>query len=76
MWRGADGRAKCTAIKTALEAPLVASTEPQPANELDVPTAAGVEEAEPVVCKADAKPEAGWRAWLKWLKIMANRFLL
>ncbi|MFZ9681121.1 MAG: DNA/RNA non-specific endonuclease [Bacteroidia bacterium] len=62
----ADGRAKWTAIKATLEAPVVASTQPEAANELDVPTAAGVEEPEPVMVKVEAKPETGWRAWIKW----------
>lgn len=64
----ADGRAKWTTIKATLEAPVVASAEPEPVNELDVPTAAGVEELEPVVVKVEAKPETGWRAWVSWVR--------
>ena len=47
---------------------MVASTDPQPANELDVPTAAGVEEPEPVVVKVEAKPESGLSAWVSWVR--------
>mgnify|MGYP003340418593 CR=1 FL=1 len=63
----AEGRAKWTAIKASLEAPVVASTPPQvePEKELDVPTAAGVEEPEPVVVKIEQNPETGGMAWIK-----------
>lgn len=65
----ADGRAKWTAIKATLEAPVVvASVQPELVNELDVPTDAGVEEPEPVVVKVEAKPETGWRVWVSWVK--------
>ncbi len=65
----ADGRAKWTAIKATLEASVVVvSVEPESVNELDVPTAAGVEETEPVVVRVEAKPETGWRVWVSWAK--------
>jgi hypothetical protein len=62
----ADGRAKWMTIKAALEAPVVASAQTETAPELDVPTAAGVEEPEPVAAKAEVNPDKGWRAWVKW----------
>jgi hypothetical protein len=33
-----------------------------------VPTAAGVEEPEPVVAKVEVKPETGWKNWMSWAK--------
>ena len=63
----AEGRSKWMTIKAALEAPVVASAQPAPVQELDVPTAAGVEEPEPVAAKVEVKPETGWRAWVKWV---------
>lgn len=72
----ADGRAKWTAIKATLEAPVVvASVQPKQDNELDVPTAAGVEEPEPVVFKVEAKKMTGWRAWVGWVKGFLNALL-
>jgi hypothetical protein len=64
----ADGRAKWMTIKTALEAPVMASAQTEPAPELDVPTAAGVEESQPVVAKVEVKPETGWKNWMSWAK--------
>ena len=63
-----DGRAKWMTIKTALEAPVVASAQTEPAPELDVPTAAGVEESAPVVAKLEIKPETRWKNWMSWAK--------
>jgi hypothetical protein len=64
----ADGRAKWITIKTALEAPVMASAQTEPAPELDVPTAAGVEESAPVVAKLEIKPETTWKNWMSWAK--------
>jgi hypothetical protein len=71
----ADGRAKWTAIKASLEAPVVASAQPETANELDVPTAAGVEEPAPVVSRVEAKPEVGWRGLVKWVESFVRGFI-
>ena len=72
----ADGRAKWATTKATLEAPVVvASVQPEPVNELDVPTAAGMEEPEPVVVKVEVKPETGWRAWVSWVQRFVSGFL-
>ena len=55
-------------IKAALEAPVIASAQTEPAPELDVPTAAGVEDFEPVLAKVEIKPETTWRNWMSWAK--------
>ena len=71
----ADGRAKWTAIKASLEAPVVASAQSETANELDVPTAAGVEEPAPVVTRVEAKPVLGWKGLVKWVEAFVRGFL-
>ena len=70
-----DGRAKWMTIKTALEAPVVASAQTEPAPELDVPTAAGVEEPAPVVTRVEAKPVSRWKGLVKWVEAFVRGFL-
>ena len=72
----ADGRAKWTAIKARMEAPVVvASVQPEPVNELDVPTAAGGGEPGPEVVQVQTKPELGWKVWVKWVEGFVKRLL-
>lgn len=72
----ADGRAKWVAIKEKLETPVVVASAPvQTAPDLDEPTAAGVEEPEPVVVRVEAKPETGWRVWVSWVQGFVQKIL-
>ena len=64
----ADGRAKWNAIKAEPEAPVLASSQRNFFQELDVTTAAGVEEPDLVVVKDETKTKTGWESWISWAK--------
>ena len=64
----ADGRAKWNAIQATPEAPVIASTQRDSLRELDVPTAAGVEEPALVLAKDETRPKTGWKSWISWAK--------
>ena len=64
----ADGRAKWNAIKAEPEAPVLASSQRNSYQELDVTTAAGVEEPDLVVAKGETKTKTGWESWISWAK--------
>ena len=69
----ADGRAKWNAIQTTPEAPVIASNQPDSLRELDVTTAAGVEEPAPVMAKNEIKPKTGWEIWISWAKNFSGK---
>jgi len=54
---------------------VIASAQIEPAPELDVPTAAGVEEPAPVEVKVEVKPETGWRAWISWVQGFVRKII-
>jgi hypothetical protein len=64
----ADGRAKWNAIQATPEAPVIASTQRDFLRELDVTTAAGIEEPALVLAKDEKKPKTGWKSWISWAK--------
>ena len=69
----ADGRAKWNSIKSEPEAPMIASSQPDSFKELDVTTAAGVEEPALVVSKVETKPKTGWDGWISWAKSFTEK---
>ena len=69
----ADGRAKWNAIKGAPEDPVLASNQRDSSQELDVTTAAGVEEPAPVLVKDETKPKTGWESWISWAKSFTRK---
>jgi hypothetical protein len=69
----ADGRTKWNAIQATPEAPLIASSQPDSFKELDVTTAAGVEEPALVVAKDETKRKTGWDSWILWAKIFTEK---
>ena len=64
----ADGRAKWNAIQATPETPVIASTQRDSLRELDVTTAAGVEEPTLVLAKDETRPKTGWKSWISWAK--------
>lgn len=68
-----DGRAKWKAIKATSEAPVLASDQRSSLRELDVTTAAGVEESAPVLAKDETKPKTGWESWISWAKSFTGK---
>jgi len=71
----ADGRAKWNTIQATTEAALIASSQPDSFKELDVTTAAGVEEPALVVSKVETKPKTGWDGWISWAKSFTEKAL-
>jgi hypothetical protein len=71
----ADGRAKWNSIKATPEAPVLASTQRGSLRELDVTTAAGVEEPALVVSKVETKPKIAWESWISWAKSFTEKAL-
>ena len=71
----ADGRAKWNAIQATPEAPVIASSQPDSFKELDVTTAAGLEEPALVVSKVETKPKTGWDGWISWAKSFTEKAL-
>jgi hypothetical protein len=71
----ADGRAKWNTIKASPEAPVITSTQPDSLPELDVTTAAGVEEPTLVLAKDETKPTTGWESWISWAKSFTGKAL-
>ena len=71
----ADGRAKWNAIQATPEAPVIASSQPDSFKELDVTTAAGVEEPALVVAKDETKRKTGWESWISWAKSFTGKAL-
>jgi hypothetical protein len=71
----ADGRAKWNTIKAEPEAPVIASSQPDCFKELDVTTAAGVEEPALVVAKDETKRKTGWESWILWAKSFTGKAL-
>ena len=69
----ADSRAKWNAIKATPEAPVLASNQRDSLQELDVTTAAGVEEPAPVLAKDETKPKTGWESWISWAKSFTGK---
>ena len=69
----ADGRAKWNAIKGAPEDPVLASNQRDSSQELDVTTAAGVDEPAPVLVKDETKPKTGWESWISWAKSFTGK---
>lgn len=68
-----DGRAKWKAIQTTQEAPVIASNQSDSLRELDVMTAAGIEEPAPVLAKDETKPKTGWESWISWAKSFTGK---
>ena len=64
----ADGRAKWNAIQATPEAPVIASTQRDSLRELDVTTAAGIEEPALVLAKDETRSKTGWKSWISWAK--------
>lgn len=71
----ADGRAKWNSIKSEPEAPVLASNQPDSFKELDVTTAAGVEEPALVVAKDETKRKTGWDSWISWARSLTGKAL-
>ena len=71
----ADGRAKWNAIQATPEAPVLASSQPDSFKELDVTTAAGVEEPALVVAKDETKRKTGWESWILWARSFTGKAL-
>lgn len=71
----ADGREKWNSIKSEPEAPVLASNQPDSFKELDVTTAAGVEEPALVVAKDQTKRKTGWESWISWAKSFTGKAL-
>ena len=69
----ADGRAKWNAIKPTPESPVLTSDQSDSLQELDVTTAAGVEEPAPVLAKDETKPKTGWESWISWAKSFTGK---
>jgi hypothetical protein len=69
----ADGRAKWNSIKSEPEAPVLAFNQPDSFKELDVTTAAGVEEPALVVAKDETKRKTGWDSWISWWKSFTEK---
>jgi hypothetical protein len=69
----ADGRAKWNAIKATPESPVLTSNQSDSLQELDVTTAAGVEEPAPVLAKDETKPKTGWESWISWAKSFTGK---
>ena len=69
----ADGRAKWNAIKPTPESPVLTSNPSDSLQELDVTTAAGVEEPAPVLAKDETKPKTGWESWIAWAKSFTGK---
>ena len=69
----ADGRAKWKATKANPEAPVLASNQRDSLRDLDVTTAAGVEEPAPVLAKDETKPKTGWESWISWAKSFTRK---
>jgi hypothetical protein len=69
----ADGRAKWNAIQATPEAPVIASSQPDFFKQLDVTTAAGLEEPALVVSKVEPKPKTGWDSWISWAKSLTEK---
>jgi hypothetical protein len=69
----ADGRAKWNSIKPEPEAPVLASTQRDSLRDLDVTTAAGVEEPARVLAKDETKPKTGWESWISWAKSFTGK---
>jgi len=69
----ADGRAKWNAIKGTPEDPVLASNQRDSSQELDVTTAAGVEEPAPVLVRDETKPKTGWESWISWAKSFTGK---
>ena len=69
----ADGRAKWNAIKGTPGDPVLASNQRDSSQELDVTTAAGVEEPAPVLVKDETKPKTGWESWVSWAKSFTRK---
>lgn len=69
----ADGRAKWNAIKGTPEDLVLASNQSDSLRELDVTTAAGVEEPAPVLAKDETKPKTGWESWISWAKSFTGK---
>jgi len=69
----ADGRAKWNSIKPEPEAPVLASSQPDSFKELNVTTAAGVEEPSLVLAKDEIKPKTGWESWISWAKVFTGK---
>jgi len=68
-----DGRAKWKATKATPEVPVLASNQRNSLRELDVTTAAGVEEPAPVLAKDETKPKSGWESWISWAKSFTRK---
>jgi hypothetical protein len=68
-----DGRAKWKAIQTTPEAPVIASNQSDSLRELDVTTAAGVEEPAHALAKDKTKPKTGWESWISWAKSFTGK---
>ena len=69
----ADARAKWNSIEP--EPPVIASSQPDSFKELDVTTAAGVEEPALVVAKDETKRKTGWESWISWAKSFTGKAL-
>ena len=69
----ADDRAKWKATKANPEAPVLASNQRDSLRDLDVTTAAGVEEPAPVLAKDETKPKTGWESWISWAKSFTGK---
>jgi hypothetical protein len=54
---------------------VIASSQPDSFKELDVTTAAGVEEPALVVSKVETKPKTGWDGWISWAKSFTGKAL-
>lgn len=71
----ADGRAKWNSIKPEPEAPVIVSSQPDSFKELDVTTAAVVEEPALVVAKDETKRKTGWDIWISWARSFTEKAL-
>jgi len=69
----ADDRATWNSIKPEPEAPVIASSQPDSLQELDVTTASGVEEPALVVAKDATKLKTGWDGWISWAKSFTEK---
>ena len=69
----ADGRAKWNATQATPETPVLASNQRDSYQELDVTTAAGVEEPAPVLAKNETKSKTGWESWISWAKSFTRK---
>jgi hypothetical protein len=71
----ANDRAKWNAIQATPEASVIASTQRDSLRELDVTTAAGVEEPALVLAEEETKPISGWESWILWAKSFTGKAL-